>query len=173
MKPKMINILILLSVVIIVSVLAIGLRIDQKTIPNELVGKPAYPVHATWFQGGDSSDVDVIERYRGRKIVLNFWASWCVSCREEARELESAWQKLKDKGVVVVGVAIQDEITAARSFAETYGKTYMLGLDTKGNISIDYGVTGVPETFIIDEGGIVSHRHVGPVSMSDLEKWIQ
>ena len=109
---------------------------------------------------------------RGKVVVLNFWASWCYSCREEARFFEEFWQKYKDKGIAVVGIAIQDQDGPAIEFARQFGKTYILGLDTDGKASIDYGVYGVPETFLIDRNGVIRHKEAGPVTVAMLEKWL-
>jgi cytochrome c biogenesis protein CcmG/thiol:disulfide interchange protein DsbE len=102
-------------------------------------------------------------------LILNFWASWCVSCRTEAHELESFWKAYRDQGVKVVGIAIQDEQEAAKKFAQYYGKTYILGLDEDGKAAIDYGVSGVPETFLIDRDGVIRHKEIGPVSAAMLK----
>jgi cytochrome c biogenesis protein CcmG/thiol:disulfide interchange protein DsbE len=165
------------TALVVVVVLAKGLQIDQTKIPSTIIGKPAYPFRVDWIQGqehlpnaGESSFR--MEHLIGKPVVLNFWASWCVSCREEARELEAFWTKHKPDGVLVVGIAIQDTQEAAAKFAEYYGKTYLLGLDTDGKVSIDYGVTGVPETFIINRKGEVVHKEVGPVTAAMLEKYL-
>ena len=108
-----------------------------------------------------------LTQFRGKIIILNFWASWCVACRQEAKDLEKIWQTWKDKNVIVLGVAIQDQSEDALSFGRQLGKTYYLGLDDQGTSSVNYGVTGVPETFIIDKEGKVMDKEVGPI---DLEK---
>ncbi len=156
--------------VIIVGVLYIGLKLDQSKIPSSIVGKVAYPFSATWIQGQEFLPAAKERRsfrlqdFRGKKVVLNFWASWCVSCRQEAHELEAFWRKHQRDDTLVVGIAIQDTQEEAKKFAKHFGKTYILGLDDTGQISIDYGVTGVPETFIINENGVVIHKEVGPVT---------
>lgn len=166
-----------LAAAIIIGVLAKGLQIDQSKIPSTIIGKPAYPFRAEWIQGqehlpnaGESSFR--MEHLVGKPVVLNFWASWCVSCREEAGELEAFWNKYREDGVLVVGIAIQDTHDAASKFAEYYGKTYLLGLDNDGKASIDYGVTGVPETFLINRKGEVVHKEVGPVTAAMLEQYL-
>jgi cytochrome c biogenesis protein CcmG/thiol:disulfide interchange protein DsbE len=174
MNQRIIALILGIGALLLVTVLWVGLQIDQKSIPNTLVGKKAYPLAAEWIQGQSllTGPSDALTQAQNRVLVLNFWASWCVSCREEARELELFWQQYKDKDVLVLGVAIQDQTESAARFAAEFGKTYLLGLDTSGKISIDYGVTGVPESFIIDRQGIVVHKHVGPVSATDLAKLV-
>jgi len=103
-----------------------------------------------------------------KPVVLNFWASWCQVCRQEAAELEKFWQKYQ-KILTVVGIASHDHFSAARNFAKKWGKTYPLALDKEGLVAVDYGVTGFPETFLIDRQGRVVHRIFGEVTEKDLE----
>ena len=91
--------------------------------------------------------------YRGRPVVLNFWASWCVPCKEEAPLLEAVWRNHRDEGLVVVGVDINDLRSDARRFARQNRMSYPLGFDGIGETSTDYGLTGVPETFFIARSG--------------------
>ncbi|MGE0174514.1 MAG: TlpA family protein disulfide reductase [Oligoflexales bacterium] len=164
---------------LLIVVLAKGLKMDQSKIPSALLNKPAMPFDVAWIQGKEFMKSQNETNFRiediiGKPAVLNFWASWCVSCREEARDLERYWQSYaKSHGILVVGIAIQDTMDAAKGFAETYGKTYILGLDTDGKAAINYGVTGVPETFFIDAKGKIIHKEVGPVSTELLESLSQ
>lgn len=163
--------------IITVAVLYIGLNQDHSVLPNTSVGKKAYDFHVEWIQGKEflpeAPDAGFkLKHFKGSPLVLNFWASWCVSCRQEAKELEKFWLKYQKDGVKVVGIAIQDTQAAAAKFAQAFGKTYILGLDFDGQASIDYGVTGVPETFIIDRQGTVVHKIVGPVDVAELEKYL-
>ena len=163
------------AVLILIVTLFIGLKQDPKDIAAQYVGKPAINFTAAWIQGKElvsqpSEENFRLEDFKGKNIILNFWASWCVSCRTEALDLEAFHQKFKDTNTIVVGIAIQDTIDAARQFAAQYGKQYILGLDTDGKASIDYGVTGVPETVFIDHNGIVKYKHVGPVTLPLLEE---
>lgn len=168
----------LLGVCIFIGILYVGLKQDQTKIPSTLIGKQAPAFRVNWIQGKRELPKAADQAFRlahfvGHPIVLNFWASWCVSCRQEAKELEEFWQKYRDQGVYVVGIAIQDTQEAAKKFADYYGKTYILGLDTDGKASIDYGVTGVPETFMINGKGQIVHKEVGPVSVEILEEHLK
>jgi len=160
---------------ILVFILYIGLKLDPKHIPSTLVGKPAYDFQAGWLLGEEHlPEADpqffTLDDLIGRNIILNFWASWCVTCREESYELEAFWKAYKDQNVIVVGIAIQDTKESAVNFARYYGKGYPLGMDLDGKIAIDYGVTGVPETFLINTQGEVVRKFVGPVDVAQLRQ---
>ncbi len=141
----------------VLALLAYGFTTEPKYIPSPLVAKPAPPFTLPLFDGGVLRLADL----SGKVILLNFWASWCVPCREEARDLEAAWQKYKTQGIVFVGVNIQDKESDARAFLEEFGITYPNGIDRGSTIAIDYGVWGVPETFFIDRAGRITYKQVG------------
>jgi cytochrome c biogenesis protein CcmG, thiol:disulfide interchange protein DsbE len=101
--------------------------------------------------------------YRGRTIVLNFWASWCLPCRDESPLLEAAWRRYRTRGVVVLGIDTRDFIGDGRSFVEKFGLTYPNGYDGPGKLADQYGLTGFPETFVIDREGKIVEHVVGPV----------
>lgn len=153
-----------------------GLGSDPTKVPSALIGKPAQPFDVSWLQGkelfpGVGQTAIRLSDFKGKPIVLNFWASWCVSCREEAALFQAFWEAHRDRGdVVVIGIAIQDTPEEAMKFAKFFGKTYILGLDQNGKASIDYGVYGVPETFFIDSAGIIKHKEAGPVTTKMLEQ---
>ena len=150
-----------LSVVPLLVLLAYGFRMDPRAIPSPLVGKPAAPFSLALFDGGRLSLLDL----RGKVVVLNFWASWCYpACYEEAPVLEQGWRGWKDRGVIVVGVDIQDREEAARKFLQQFSISFPNGPDPTGKISVDYGVYGVPETFFIDRAGRIRKKHVGAVT---------
>ena len=176
-KHLFVSSLIILLGVVFILILRTGLNQNPKAIPSAFTGKKALPFEVEWIQGQDFVDTAGGPNFRladlkGKPLVLNFWASWCVSCRQEAHYLEEFWRKYKDQDVLIVGIAIQDTQAAAQEFARYYGKTYVLGLDTDGKASIDYGVTGVPETFFINREGIVKHKEAGPVDVPMLEKYL-
>lgn len=138
-------------------------------IPSALIGKNAEPFTITTFAGETLS----LEDYRGRPVVLNFWASWCVSCRQEARIIEAAHQRYTPQGAAFIGVAINDTREASLAFIRKHGKTYTLAPDDKsGSISLNYGVTAVPETFLIDKNGIIQDKLLGAASMNTLVNFL-
>jgi cytochrome c biogenesis protein CcmG/thiol:disulfide interchange protein DsbE len=153
--------LIPLSAVPVLALLAYGFTLNPRDIPSPLVGRPAAPFALTTFEGQPVS----LEALRGRVVVVNFWASWCYpACYEEAPVLEAGWRRLRERGVVVLGVAIQDKEPASRDFIQRFGLTFPNAADPTGKVSIDYGVYGVPETFFIDRQGRIRAKHVGAVT---------
>jgi cytochrome c biogenesis protein CcmG/thiol:disulfide interchange protein DsbE len=112
--------------------------------------------------------------YRGKAVVLNFWASWCIPCKQEAAQLEAAWTRWQRQGVVVLGIDAQDFYGDARAFARRHEITYPLVHDGPGKVVGNYGVTGFPETFFIDRRGHIVGEHVsGPVSRAKLDRNIR
>jgi cytochrome c biogenesis protein CcmG, thiol:disulfide interchange protein DsbE len=98
--------------------------------------------------------------YRGRPVIINFWASWCIPCKEEAPLLESVWQRYRDRGLVVVGIDINDLRGDARRFARENKMSYPLVYDGPGRTTSDYGLTGVPETFFVARSGRLVCEHL-------------
>jgi cytochrome c biogenesis protein CcmG/thiol:disulfide interchange protein DsbE len=101
---------------------------------------------------------------RGQVVVLNFWASWCLPCRDEAPALEATWLRFKDRGVVVVGVNVQDLVPEARKFMRETGPTYPNVRDRDNAVYRAYGLTGVPETFFIGRDGHIVRKFPGVVT---------
>ena len=97
---------------------------------------------------------------RGKPVVINFWASWCVPCKGEAAMLEQAWNRYKSQGVVFVGVDYHDVTSDARTFMSHHGITYPIVQDGSGSIGDRYGLTGVPETYFVDRQGRLVGTHI-------------
>jgi cytochrome c biogenesis protein CcmG, thiol:disulfide interchange protein DsbE len=104
---------------------------------------------------------------RGKAVVLNVWASWCIPCKEEAPYLEEVWRSNRGRGLVIVGLDAKDFRADARRFAERYELTFPLVYDGPGNELDGYGITGFPETFVIDRDGRVVEAFAGAVSGED------
>ena len=132
---------------------------DAHYIVSPLIAKPATPFTVTLFDGRKLT----LDDLRGKAVFLNFWASWCLPCREEARDLEAAWQKVKDKNMVFLGVALQDTDKNSSEFLKEFNITYPNGKDESGKIAVDYGTWGIPESFFIDPQGRITYKHVGGI----------
>lgn len=104
---------------------------------------------------------------RGKAVVLNFWASWCIPCKEESPYLEQVWRENRNRGLVVVGLDAKDFRRDARSFMERFDLTFPIVYDGPGKTLAGYGVTGFPETFVIDREGRVVQAFVGAVNSDD------
>ena len=145
----------------VLALLAYGFRVNPRDIPTPLIDRPAAAFVLTAFAGEPMS----LAAHRGRVVVVNFWASWChPACYEEAPVLERNWRAYRDRGVVVLGVDIQDKAEAAKKFIADFSLTFPNALDERGKVSVDYGVYGVPETFFIDRHGRIRAKHVGAVT---------
>ena len=132
------------------------------------VQKPAPDFELPRFDGGDI----VLSEHIGRPIVINFWASWCPPCRDEAVLLESLWRTYQGDEVLLVGIDVQDEEQNARAFLREFDITYPNGADVDGHITIDYGVIGLPVTFFVNRQGIVDRRWVGAIREAELVAWV-
>ena len=153
--------LIPLATVPVLALLAYGFRANPRDIPSPLVGRPAPSFALATLDGA----LLALEAHRGKVVVVNFWASWCYpACYEEAPVLERSWRAYHGRGVVVVGVDIQDKPEAARKFVRDFGLTFPNAQDLTGTVSVDYGVYGVPETFFVDRQGRIRVKHVGALT---------
>lgn len=110
---------------------------------------------------------------RGRVVVINFWASWCPPCREEAVYLEQTWRKYKDKGVVFIGVDYVDTEKEALAYIDEFDITYINGPDIGTRISDAYNIQGVPETFFVAKNGELRGVHIGPLKPPQLDEKIE
>ncbi len=150
-----------------VALLLAGLYLKNADRPQ---GRPAPDFVLETFDG----QVIRLSEQRGKVVVINIWASWCVSCREEAPILERVWRAYKDTGqVLFLGVDYVDTRTAALAYIAEFDITYPNGPDKGEKIYEAYRAQGVPETFIVDKKGIVRHIHVGPISESILRAQIE
>ena len=162
--------------IVLVAVLWTRLAAAQHIISGAavipLVGHAAPDFTLQTF-GSPSGQSIHLAALKGRPVVLNFWASWCTPCQQESPMLEAAWQRYRANGVAFVGIDYQDTQQDAQQFLQKYGITYPVGPDSSGTISVDYGVSNVPETIFIDRSGIVVRTHLGPLDAATLEAGIQ
>ncbi len=136
---------------------AAGMVLSSQPGKRPAVGSPApdfsLPMYPE-YRGGLPETVRLSD-LKGRVVVLNFWASWCVECVKETDAFESVWQAYKDRGVVILGVDHLDTEAAARRYLQGFNVTFPNGVDLQQRVSRLYRITGVPETFFIDKRGVV------------------
>ncbi|MBI5682700.1 MAG: TlpA family protein disulfide reductase [Deltaproteobacteria bacterium] len=133
------------------------------------IGSPAPDFSLKLFNGKEIKLSD----FKGSPVVLNFWASWCGPCRKEAPELESAYKKYKDKGVVFLGIAVQDKKEKSLGYIKEFGITFLNGADDTGKIAEDYKIYGIPKTFVIDKQGKITFDRMGGITEDELSKEIE
>lgn len=161
------------SVIGLLGLLGWGLLQSSKTRPE--AGQPAPDFNVQFLNGyeWEGRTTANLEDFKGKIVVLNFWASWCVECRLEADAFEASWQKYKDQGVVFLGVAHVDVEPKSLEYLKEFHISYPNALDYGDRISSDYEITGVPETFIIDPSGQVSYVQIGPIQETTLNGTIE
>jgi len=154
--------------VLMVGLLGYGLRLDPKKVPSPLIDKPA-PAFSLSMLDSPSRQLST-QDMAGQVWVLNVWASWCVSCRAEHAVITA----LANRNLVpVVGLNYKDEPADAARWLEQFGNPYATSvMDQDGRVGIDWGVYGVPETFVIGADGLIKYKHIGPVTHESLEQTI-
>ncbi len=148
--------------------LAIGLTRDPREVPSPLIDKPAPRFQLTRLEAPQRTFSP--EEMRGKVWLLNVWASWCVSCRVEHPLLVDMAKKQE---VPIVGLDYKDQRTDRMKWLSTHGDPYLVSaFDDEGKVGIDYGVYGVPETFVIDKQGVIRYKQIGPITQEALERKI-
>jgi peroxiredoxin len=124
------------------------------------VGEPAPDFRVALLDG----ETATLSDYRGKTVILNFWATWCTPCRVEMPEFQEAYEhRLPDGDFVVLAVDVAEGPTVVGEFVDAFGLTFPIGLDRTGEVSTHYGVRGLPATFFIDRDGIIRRQMYGPV----------
>lgn len=158
----------LLAFIILAVFLGIGLTKDPRKLPSTFIGKsaPAFTLPLLHQLDKTFSPKDML----GKVWLLNVWASWCVSCRAEHPVLNDL---TKNNKVNLIGLNYKDAVVDARRWLGRYGDPYQLSVsDVEGLIGIEWGVYGVPETFVMDKKGVVRLKHTGPVTNKDIAEEI-
>ena len=148
------------------ALLAVGLNLDPREVPSPLVGKnaPGFSLPRLHHPAQNAAP----ENMRGKPWLLNVWASWCVSCRVEHHLLVRLAER---HGAAIVGLNYKDKPEDAKQWLAERGDPYVFSaLDEQGKAGLDWGVYGVPETFVIDADGIIRHKHIGPLEEEDIRR---
>jgi cytochrome c biogenesis protein CcmG/thiol:disulfide interchange protein DsbE len=160
----------LILFVVLLGLLGVGLKLNPREVPSPLIGKPApqfeLPLLDTAAKTTTFSHKDML----GKVWIVNVWASWCVACREEHPLLV---EFSKSKLVPILGLNYKDERTDGLRWLAQFGNPYTLSVyDHDGRLGIDYGVYGVPETFVIDKRGVIRYKQIGVITPEILQKKI-
>lgn len=158
------------SLVALLAILLYGLAWseDPNKIPSVLEQTAAANFELQDLDGKSFS----LQQWRGQRVVLNFWGSWCFACRAEAKVLEQGHQQFNTANVQFVGVAVHDNAPDVRRFIAQYKKSYLILIDAPGQTLLEYGVTGIPETFFIDAKGVIVKKITGAVTQEQLEMFL-
>jgi cytochrome c biogenesis protein CcmG/thiol:disulfide interchange protein DsbE len=140
--------------------------VNQEFGVAEVETKAATLFELELMTGGDLRLADL----RGKVVMVDFWASWCAPCRQEAPALVRVYQEYAESGVEFVGIDIWDQEASAHTYIDTFGIPYPNGIDDTGEIAINYGVRGIPEKFFIDRDGLVQRKFVGPIREDKLRE---
>ena len=143
---------------------------NQRSADSPLLGKPAPAIDADTVDGGHVN----LDNFRGRWVLVNYFATWCVPCREEHPDLVRFYDRHHARGdAEVIGIVYSDSYDAVRDFRRSNGGSWPMAEDPGGRISLDWGVRGVPESFLVDPDGIVRAKVVGGVTEDRLERLLQ
>ncbi|MEN9866357.1 MAG: hypothetical protein RL748_1947 [Pseudomonadota bacterium] len=150
----------LLIFIALVGFLAVGLRLNPREVPSPLINKPAPEFTLTQLHHPEQTIGS--KQMRGQVWLLNVWASWCVACRQEHPVMvEFAKQNI----VPLIGLNYKDQRSDAQAWLQQFGNPYQVSaFDDKGQVGIDFGVYGVPETFLIDQQGVIRFKQIGPMT---------
>ncbi len=156
----------LILFIVMVAFLAVGLKLDPREVPSPFIGKPtpAFNLPQLADPGKSFGNADL----QGQVSLLNVWASWCVSCKQEHPFL----LKLAKQNILpIYGLDYKDEREAGTDWLNRLGNPYTVSVfDADGKVGIEWGVYGVPETFVIDKQGVIRHKHTGPITEESWQK---
>ncbi len=153
---------------VLLAFLAIGLTLNPREVPSPLIGKPAPSFELPQLH--DPQKTFAPKEMQGRVWMLNVWASWCVSCREEHPVLIDL---ARAKVIPLLGLNYKDQRNDALRWLTQFGDPYGFSVaDVDGRVGIDYGVYGVPETYVIDKAGVIRYKQIGPVTPAILKEKI-
>jgi cytochrome c biogenesis protein CcmG/thiol:disulfide interchange protein DsbE len=163
----------------IIALFAFGFTRNPGEIPSPLPGRAAPAFNLAIFAPGEPplarpvGDSIRLGDLAGNVVVLNFWASWCLACRDEHVALSETALRYADRPAQFIGVLYNDRPSAGiRWIAQMGGQSYPSVTDNNSRTAIDYGLYGVPETFIVDASGRIAYKHLGPISERVLRQWI-
>lgn len=149
----------------LLALFAMGLTLDPSKVPSPLIDKPAPAFELPVLDGGGA--LLTAGQLKGETVLVNFWASWCTPCLQEHPLL----MELAHSGVKIIGFNYKDEPQAARQWLARHGDPFaLIAQDLQGKAGLDWGVYGVPETFVLDAQGVIRHKQIGPMTREAWER---
>ena len=149
----------------LVVVLILAFRRDPHDVRTGTVGKPAAAFSVPKLDGAGTLTLDDA---KGKVTIVNFFASWCIPCKQENPDLVRVYERYRASDVVFIGVLYQDSRDSGLKYVKDNGVTWPTGSDDDGRVAFAYGVFGIPETYFIDADGIIQGRHIGPIDEATL-----
>ena len=163
--PRAVRLIVVIAIAALVVVLVLAFRRDPHDIRTGTIGKPAA---AFTLQRLDGSGALRLDDARGKVTIINFFASWCIPCKQENPALVRVYERYRASDVVFIGVLYQDSRDNGLKYVKDNGVTWPTASDDDGRVAFAYGVFGIPETFFIDVDGIIQGRHIGPIDEATL-----
>jgi cytochrome c biogenesis protein CcmG/thiol:disulfide interchange protein DsbE len=154
------------GVIGLVVLVLLGYALIGVTSDPPQVGSPVPDFALTALDGSPMN----LSEQRGKPVVVNFFASWCAPCREEAAALEQTWRMYQEQEVQFFGIAYKDADSKAQAFLDEFDVSYPSTVDPSNRTARSYGLTGVPETFVIDQQGLLVRHFLGPISQAQLSQ---
>ncbi len=155
----------LLALALVLGVLITACSYGQSSLPK--VGQPAPDLELAMLDGSRANLSD----FRGKVVLLNFWATYCDPCRNEMPDLEAVYKEVAARGGVVLAVDQKEDAATVRRFVEEFAITFPVALDDKGAAGLIYGLTGIPETYVIDKDGVLRYKKIGQVSKDAIRNY--
>jgi len=165
----------LLNVGLLALILTQLLTPATNSVSDPLVGHPAPDFSLVMLHSDNGKSALSLSNFKGKPVILNFWATWCQPCKEELPLLENAWKQMQaqKKDIVFLGIDFQESNSDATSFLQLHGITYLAALDANGSVANKYGVTSLPQTIFINRNGTVTSREPQELTAQELSKNLQ
>jgi cytochrome c biogenesis protein CcmG/thiol:disulfide interchange protein DsbE len=168
--PRWLRIGIVVGIAALVVVLGLSFRRDPRDLRTGTVGKPAAGFTLQQLDGSGALKLDT---GGGKVVILNFFASWCIPCKQENPALVRVYERYRTSDVVFIGILYQDSLESGLRYVRDNGVVWPTVNDDQGRVAFSYGVFGIPETFFIGSDGIIAGRHIGPIDETTLVTGIE
>ena len=165
---KITTFLLIIFFILLLFISIYGNRNSTYISTSPLIGRKI-PDHELSLSNGSTINLNTL---KGKILVINFWASWCSPCKEEAPAIESSWTKYRSKGVEFIGINIMDDKNSAIKYLTEIESSYINAIDKDGKLAVDFGISGVPETLFVDPNGIIVDKYIGPLTEDLIDKFI-